>query len=136
MSEDSRKGISLRTKRKGRPAISAPKQISGPIQQTGDVPRSTGGKSSFEAPPQRPQASGKVIFKHVLCNLLVTDTFCRLLTSSNGDTLRDLMLYQPTSMEMLHLFRLFPHYRINMLLHQMIVQEALRRRKDLRYLSI
>ena len=60
MSEESRKGISLRTKRKGRPAISAPKQISGPVQQTGDVSRNTGGKSSLEAPPQRPQAGGKV----------------------------------------------------------------------------
>jgi hypothetical protein len=60
MSEEKSKGISLRTKRKGRPAISAPKQISGPIQSTGDVPRSTGGKTSFDAPPQRPQAGGKV----------------------------------------------------------------------------
>lgn len=59
MSEKESKGISLRTKRKGRPAISAPKQISEPIAQTAG-PRSNG-KSSFEsAPPQRPQASGKV----------------------------------------------------------------------------
>ncbi|KAH8679096.1 exocyst complex component EXO84 [Tricladium varicosporioides] len=54
------KGISLRTKRKGRPTIGAPQQISGPVPQTGGVPRSTGGKPSFDAPPpQRPQASGK-----------------------------------------------------------------------------
>ncbi|KAH6659547.1 Cullin repeat-like-containing domain protein [Truncatella angustata] len=56
MSED-RKGISLRSggKRKGRPTISAPKQISGPIPNNGvDVPRSSGGK----APPgaQQPMA--------------------------------------------------------------------------------
>jgi len=57
---DDKKGISLRTKRKGRPTISAPKQISGPIQQ-GDVPRSIGAKSSFDPPqPQRPQIGGKV----------------------------------------------------------------------------
>lgn len=73
MSEENRKGISLRTKRKGRPAISAPKQISGPIQQTGDAPRSTGGKSSFEA-PQRPQAGGKVCIRTAQAGLLVTDT--------------------------------------------------------------
>jgi hypothetical protein len=60
MSEERGKGISLRTKRKGRPAISAPKQISGPVQQTGDLPRSNGGKPSFDAPPQRPQVGGKV----------------------------------------------------------------------------
>ncbi|KAA8570856.1 hypothetical protein EYC84_000247 [Monilinia fructicola] len=57
---DERKGISLRTKRKGRPAISAPKQISGPIPQTGgDGPRSAG-NPSFDTPlPQRPQPGGK-----------------------------------------------------------------------------
>ncbi|KAE8441004.1 exocyst complex component exo84 [Mollisiaceae sp. DMI_Dod_QoI] len=61
MSEEKNKGISLRTKRKGRPAISAPKQISGPIQQlVGDVPRGNGGgKRSFDAPPPRPQVGGK-----------------------------------------------------------------------------
>ncbi|PMD62817.1 serine/threonine-protein phosphatase pp2a catalytic subunit [Hyaloscypha bicolor E] len=58
MSEDRGKGISLRTKRKGRPAISAPKQISGPTQPTGSAPRSNGAKSSFDA-PQRPQVGGK-----------------------------------------------------------------------------
>ncbi|TAQ87561.1 hypothetical protein B7494_g4137 [Chlorociboria aeruginascens] len=58
MSEEKSKGISLRTKRKGRPAISAPKQISGPIKPSGDS-RNTGGKSSFEAPQQqRPQITG------------------------------------------------------------------------------
>lgn len=60
MSEERSKGISLRTKRKGRPAISTPKQISGPIQPSGDVPRSNGEKPSFDAPPQRPQVGGKV----------------------------------------------------------------------------
>ncbi|KAG9237792.1 Cullin repeat-like-containing domain protein [Amylocarpus encephaloides] len=50
------KGISLRTKRKaGRPAISAPQQISGPIPQAVSAPRSTG-KSSFESPQARQQA--------------------------------------------------------------------------------
>jgi exocyst complex component 8 len=60
------KGISLRkTKRSKKPAISAPKQISGPINTSGgSVPRSTGGKSSFDAPPpQRPQIGGKVCLK-------------------------------------------------------------------------
>ena len=52
MSEENRKGISLRTKRKVRPAISAPKQISGPIQSSAEVPRSNGGKPPFEPPPQ------------------------------------------------------------------------------------
>ncbi|KAM3065780.1 exocyst complex component exo84 [Clarireedia jacksonii] len=57
---DERKGISLRTKRKGRPAISAPKQISGPIPQTGgDGPRSAGNSAFATPPPQRPQPSGK-----------------------------------------------------------------------------
>jgi hypothetical protein len=60
MSEDRGKGISLRTKRKGRPPISAPKQISGPIQQTGDIPRSTGGKAGPGAPQQRPAIGGNV----------------------------------------------------------------------------
>ncbi|TVY81806.1 Exocyst complex component exo84 [Lachnellula suecica] len=58
---DQPKGKSLRTKRKPRPAISAPKQISGPIQQQpgAAAPRSTGGKSSFEAPPpSRPPIAG------------------------------------------------------------------------------
>ncbi|RDL39861.1 uncharacterized protein BP5553_04201 [Venustampulla echinocandica] len=54
------RGISLRTKRKGRPAISAPQQVSGPIPQSGGAPRSTGGKPSFDGPPPpRPQAGGK-----------------------------------------------------------------------------
>jgi hypothetical protein len=60
MSEERSKGISLRTKRKGRPPISAPKQISGPIQQTGAAPRSTGGKTSLDIPQQRPQLGGQV----------------------------------------------------------------------------
>ncbi|CAD6448604.1 a8030bea-323d-4ce1-a628-025d9f9ed90a [Sclerotinia trifoliorum] len=57
---DERKGVSLRTKRKGRPAISAPKQISGPIPQTGgDGPRNAG-QAPFSTPPaQRPQPGGK-----------------------------------------------------------------------------
>ncbi|KFX95795.1 hypothetical protein V490_03669 [Pseudogymnoascus sp. VKM F-3557] len=59
MSDDRGRGISLRTKRKARPVISAPKQISGPIQQTPDVPRSAGGKSGIEVPKQRQQAGGK-----------------------------------------------------------------------------
>jgi hypothetical protein len=73
MSEDRGKGISLRTKRKGRPAISGPKQISGPIQATGSVPRSNGGKSPFDAPPQRPQAGGKVTYiKPILVSVILT----------------------------------------------------------------
>lgn len=60
MSEERSKGISLRTKRKGRLPISAPKQISGPIQQTDDVPRSTAGKASLDTPQQRPQPGGQV----------------------------------------------------------------------------
>ncbi|RDW80648.1 putative EXO84 protein [Coleophoma crateriformis] len=60
MSDEKSKGISLRTKRKGRPTISAPKQISGPIQQNGDAPRSRG-KASPNAPTPRPppQVGGK-----------------------------------------------------------------------------
>ncbi|KAK6064883.1 Exocyst complex component EXO84 [Seiridium cupressi] len=61
MSED-RKGISLRSggKRKGRPTISAPKQISGPVPNDGvEVPRSTGGKmpSGGQQPRARPPPS-------------------------------------------------------------------------------
>ncbi|KAF7947782.1 hypothetical protein EAE96_008861 [Botrytis aclada] len=57
---DERKGVSLRTKRKGRPAISAPKQISGPIPQTGGDASRSAGQPSFNAPPtQRPQPGGK-----------------------------------------------------------------------------
>ncbi|KAK0112788.1 exocyst complex component exo84 [Cadophora gregata] len=59
MSEEKSKGISLRTKRSKRPAISAPKQISGPIQQPGGPPRSNGGQAAFDPPPQRPQMGGK-----------------------------------------------------------------------------
>ncbi|CZT00007.1 hypothetical protein WAI453_003404 [Rhynchosporium graminicola] len=61
MSEEKEKskGISLRTKRNKRPAISAPKQISGPIQQSGAAPRSNGAQAAFEPPPQRPQVGGK-----------------------------------------------------------------------------
>lgn len=59
MSEE-KKGISLRTKRKGRPAISAPKQISGPIQQQQDGGgRSRDGAQPYDTPPQRPQKGGK-----------------------------------------------------------------------------
>jgi hypothetical protein len=72
MSEDRGKGISLRTKRKGRPAISAPKQISGPTQPTGSGPRSNGAKSSFDATPQRPQVGGKVNAKPVLQKVVLT----------------------------------------------------------------
>ena len=71
MSEDRGKGISLRTKRKGRPAISAPKQISGPTQPTGSAPRSNGAKSSFDA-PQRPQVGGKVNAKPALQKVVLT----------------------------------------------------------------
>ncbi len=64
MSEEKSKGISLRTKRKNRPAISAPKQISGPIQQqTGGASRSNGGQAAFDPPPQRPQVGGKVMIQ-------------------------------------------------------------------------
>lgn len=129
MSEDSRKGISLRTKRKGRPEISAPKQISGPIQQTGDVPRSTGGKSSFEAPPQRPLAGGKVCIMATF-RRLVADVIYRLLILSNVDIPQDSMPCLPISMAMLLPFPLYPPYRINM--HpQTIVLEGLRQRKAL-----
>lgn len=63
---DDRNKISLRSgpKRKGRPAISAPKQISGPIPNDGvNVPRSTGGRSIAAGAPQPrprppPQAGG------------------------------------------------------------------------------
>ena len=92
MSEEKSKGISLRTKRKGRPAISAPKQISGPIQSTGDVPRSTGGKASFDAPPQRPQVGGKVNLISmgcVNCGPREVLTAARLLILSNDDILLD-----------------------------------------------
>jgi hypothetical protein len=92
MSEEKSKGISLRTKRKGRPAISAPKQISGPIQSTGDVPRSTGGKASFDAPPQRPQAGGKVNLMSTGCvkyDPREVLTAARLLILSNDDILLD-----------------------------------------------
>lgn len=60
MSEEKTKGVSLRTKRKGRPAISGPKQISGPVRPV-DVVRNDG-KLSYESspPPQRLQAGGKV----------------------------------------------------------------------------
>lgn len=59
MSEEKTKGVSLRTKRKGRPAISGPKQISGPVRPV-DVVRNDG-KLSYESspPPQRLQAGGK-----------------------------------------------------------------------------
>jgi hypothetical protein len=56
MSEEKSKGISLRTKRKGRPSISAPKQISGPVQQS----KATSGKSIESQPQLRPQLGGKV----------------------------------------------------------------------------
>lgn len=57
MSDEKSKGISLRTKRKGRPAISAPKQISGPIPQTSNPLRSD--RPLDIAPPQqRPQLGG------------------------------------------------------------------------------
>ncbi|RQM08771.1 hypothetical protein DH86_00002475, partial [Scytalidium sp. 3C] len=61
MSEKDGRGISLRTKRKGgRPTISAPKQISAPISQSGGPTVAP----SSKLPPaaigqQRPQASGK-----------------------------------------------------------------------------
>ncbi|ORY65060.1 exocyst complex component EXO84 [Pseudomassariella vexata] len=58
MSEDRNK-ISLRSgpKRKGRPQISAPTQISGPIPSNAiDIPRSSGGKSiAANGPPPRPR---------------------------------------------------------------------------------
>ncbi|KAI9745694.1 MAG: exocyst complex component exo84 [Claussenomyces sp. TS43310] len=51
MSGDPTKGMSLRTGRKGRPAISAPMPISGPVPP---------GKTSLHGPPQRPQPGGKI----------------------------------------------------------------------------
>jgi hypothetical protein len=61
MSEEKSKGISLRTKRKGRPIISAPKQISAPIQQTGDATFKPLEKiPSLDGPQQRPGVGGKV----------------------------------------------------------------------------
>ncbi|RFU30186.1 hypothetical protein B7463_g6183, partial [Scytalidium lignicola] len=59
MSEQSGRGISLRTKRKGgRPTISAPKQISAPISQSGAEPV-IAATSKLPAALQRPQAGGK-----------------------------------------------------------------------------
>lgn len=60
MSEEKSRGISLRTKRKGRPAISAPKQISAPIQQTSDATFRALENTTIESAPQRPGAGGKV----------------------------------------------------------------------------
>ena len=84
MSEEKSKGISLRTKRKNRPAISAPKQISSPIQQIGGVPRSNGGQAAFDPPPQRPQVGGKVLIQIIsptappsLLGLAQANNYCR-----------------------------------------------------------
>ncbi|KAI9051643.1 hypothetical protein LZ554_004685 [Drepanopeziza brunnea f. sp. 'monogermtubi'] len=52
------KGISLRTKRNKRPAISA-KQISGPLQQIGAAPRSNGGQPGLSPAQQRPPVGGQ-----------------------------------------------------------------------------
>jgi exocyst complex component 8 len=70
---DERKGISLRSggKRKGRPTISAPKQISGPVPNDGvDVPRSSGGKAAPGAqqprarpPPSRGGKTGDLVMR-------------------------------------------------------------------------
>lgn len=57
---DERRGVSLRTGRRGRPAISAPKQISAPIPQTGGEGLRNTGQASFDTPPPRPQPGGKV----------------------------------------------------------------------------
>jgi len=62
MSEN--KGKSLRTNRRktARPQISAPKQISGPIPQTGNVQRLEPSSQSQQLqPPRPPIASGKVL---------------------------------------------------------------------------
>jgi hypothetical protein len=59
MSEEKSKGISLRTKRKGRPAISAPKQISGPIPQSAsNASRKPAADGLPSRPQPRPQAGG------------------------------------------------------------------------------
>jgi hypothetical protein len=123
------KGISLRTKRKGgRPAISAPQQISGPVPQTEAVPRSTGGKASFEAPPQqsrppqtRPQISGKV---GTHCRTgTSTNVIYRHLILSNGGTLPDSTICQTTLMLQLHQYLRYHLYQTNLLLHP-IEEEA------------
>ncbi len=91
MSEEGRKGISLRTKRKARPIISAPQQISGPIQSSQsspDVPRSAGGKPPLEPPPQ--QRRGKVCQTSLIkYKYFCTNIFRRLLILSKDDTPRD-----------------------------------------------
>lgn len=59
MSEEKTKGISLRTKRKGRSAISRPKQISGPVLPV-DTLQNDIKLSQESPPPQRLQVGGKV----------------------------------------------------------------------------
>ncbi|KAI6247677.1 Exocyst complex component exo84 [Erysiphe necator] len=58
MSEEKTKGISLRTKRKGRSAISRPKQISGPVLPV-DTLQNDIKLSQESPPPQRLQVGGK-----------------------------------------------------------------------------
>ena len=110
MSEDRGKGISLRTKRKGRPAISAPKQISGPIQAPGSVPRSIGGQSSFEAPPQRPQVGGKVSVSNSVVESLIWQTCRHQILLSVGilrvlTTSRQISMLPPLPYPVFHLCR-------------------------------
>jgi len=111
------KGMSLRTnKRKGpRPSISAPKQISGPIQQTGD-PR--GGNSSTEAQRQQPKrppvAGGQVRAPYSVLGTY-TNQF-RLLILSNGGIRHDSTTYHQTSTPVHLLFHLYLPFQANMLL--------------------
>lgn len=114
MSEE-KKGISLRTKRKARPPISAPKQISGPIQQKVDDGRSRDDSRSFDTPPQRAQKSGKVRINPAAF-LETTNCNLRRLTWSNGDTLHDSIISQQTLMHLYHLCQICHRFPSSLLL--------------------
>ena len=119
------KGISLRkTKRSKKPAISAPQQISGPINSSsGGAPRSNGGKPPFDAPPpQRPQNVGGKVGILALCSSMRTVLILlrRPLILSSVDILPDSTIYRPITIPA-YLLYLFLHYQTS-LLHLVIVE--------------
>ena len=113
MSEN--KGKSLRTNRRktARPAISAPKQISGPIPQTGNVQR-PGQPSQPQSlqPPRPPLASGKVLL--LLESSSTLADLSRHLILWNEDILHALTTYLPTSTQQFRQFHLYLRFLPNM----------------------
>jgi len=107
------KGLSLRkTKKSKKPAISAPRQISAPINATGIVPRPDGGPTLVTGSPRRPSGVGGKVCAFSERRFLSNSH--RPLILSKDDTLPDSMLYQKISTRPFPQFLQFPRCQHNM----------------------